>query len=52
MNMETLICLKSQAIPSLNQPTHFSAVKMQLRKHADEVQHTLYKSLHANLAQE
>lgn len=51
MNMETLICLKSQAIPSFNQFTHFRAVKMQLRKHAGEEQHTLYNSMY-KLAQE
>lgn len=49
MNMETLICLKSQAIPSFNQLTHFRAVKMQLRKHAGEEQHTLYNSLCTSL---
>lgn len=41
MNMETLICLKSQAIPSFNQFTHLRAVRMQLRKHAGEGTHTL-----------
>ena len=33
--METLVCLKSQAIPSFSQPTHFRAAKMQLRNHTD-----------------
>lgn len=43
--METLVCLKRQAIPSFNQPTHFRAVKMQLRNHNDKVQHTLSNTL-------
>lgn len=44
MNMETSICLKSQAIPSFNQFTHLRAVRMQLRKHTGE-EHALYNSL-------
>lgn len=45
-----VICLKSQAIPSFNPPTHFRAVRMRLRSHADRVQHS--HTLHYKLAQE